>query len=186
MPQEPDLFPIWMFDNTITQAFFLTGTMLSRCSILRFYLRIFTTRDMKWTVWSVLTFIVCTTMACLLVVLFTCHPISASWTLAEIPTAKCINRPIFYYTQAGLFIIIDFLTVLVPMPKLKALCMPTKQKIGVGLMLVIGSAACIVSIYRLHSIYVLQSTTDLTCMFWEYLTILVESLCYSAFLKIHG
>lgn len=59
----------------------------------------------------------------------------------------------------------DLLTISVPMPKLKSLRMPLKQKIGVGVMLVIGSGACIVSIYRLHSISVIQANTDLSCMF---------------------
>lgn len=165
VPLEPDFYPIWMLDDLLAQVFFVLGTTLSRCSILLFYLRIFTTRDMKWAVWSSLTLVISIGVSCQIVILFTCNPVSAFWTLAEMPTATCINQPAFYYAQAGLFIVIDLLTILVPLPKLKALRMPTKQKVGVGVMLVIGSAACIISIYRLHSIFVIQSSSDLSRMF---------------------
>lgn len=164
VPLEPDLYPLWMRDDLLTQVFFILATVLSRCSILLFYLRIFITRDIKWTVWLSLTLVISTGVACQSAILFSCYPVSASWTLSKVPTARCINRPLFYYAEAGLFIVLDFLTVLIPIPKLRALRMPMKQKIGVGVMLVIGSGACIISIYRLHSIAVIQSTIDLTCM----------------------
>lgn len=106
---EPEYFPVWMLDDLLTQVFFVAGTTLSQCSTPLSYLRIFTTRDMKWAIWSSLTLVICTGLACLLVVLFTCTPISASWPLAELPTAKCINQPLFSFAEAGLFIIIDFL-----------------------------------------------------------------------------
>lgn len=164
VPLEPDFYPIWMFDDFLTQVFFMLAVTMSRGAILLFYLRIFITRDMKWAIWSSLVLVISIGTSCLFVVIFSCDPVSASWRLADIATAKCINRPMFYYAVAGLFIVMDLLTISVPMPKLKSLHMPLKQKIGVGVMLVIGSGACIVSIYRLHSITAIQASTDLSCM----------------------
>lgn len=164
VPLEPDFYPIWMLDDFLTQVFFVLAVTMSRSAILLFYLRIFITRDMKWAIWSSLALVVSIGTSSLFVVIFSCDPVSASWRLADIPTAKCINRPVFYYAVAGLFIVMDLLTISVPMPKLKSLRMPLKQKIGVGVMLVLGSGACIVSIYRLHSISVIQADTDLSCM----------------------
>lgn len=163
VPLEPDFYPIWMLDDFLTQIFFVLAVTMSRGAILLFYLRIFITRDMKWAIWSSLVLVFSIGTSCLFVILFTCDPVTASWRLADISTAKCINRPAFYYAVAGLFVIMDLLTISVPMPKLKSLHMPIKQKIGVGMMLVIGSGACIVSIYRLHSITAIQASTDLSC-----------------------
>lgn len=165
VPLEPDFYPIWMLDDFLSQIFFVFAVTMSRGAILLFYLRIFITRDMKWAIWSSLALVVLIGTSSLFAIIFSCDPVSASWRLADIPTAKCINRPVFYYAVAGLFIVMDLLTISVPMPKLKSLRMPLKQKIGVGVMLVIGSGACIVSIYRLHSISVIQADTDLSCMF---------------------
>lgn len=165
VPLEPDFYPIWMLHDFLSQIFFTLAVTMSRSAILLFYLRIFITRDMKWAIWTSLALVVSIGTSSLFAIMFSCDPVSESWRLADIPIAKCINRPVFYYAVAGLFIVIDLLTISVPMPKLKSIRMPLKQKIGVGVMLVIGSGACIVSIYRLHSISVIQTDADLSCMF---------------------
>lgn len=66
----------------------------------------------------------------------------ASWRLEYVATASCINRPIFYFAQAGLGIFTDVATVLAPVPLLRTLQLPTTQKIAVAVMLTMG-ALCV-------------------------------------------
>jgi hypothetical protein len=79
-----------------------------------------------------------------------------------VTTAKCIDRPVFYFCQAAFGIFTDLATVLCPIPVLRDLKMRRKQKIAVGFMLTMGGFVCIVSIIRLQSLYVLLTQADLT------------------------
>mgnify|MGYP001497319025 CR=1 FL=1 len=58
-------------------------------------------------------------------------------------TAVCINRPVFYFAQAGLGIFTDFATLAAPLPFLWKLQMPVRQKIGVSAVLMMGGFVCI-------------------------------------------
>lgn len=53
-------------------------------------------------------------MASVLANVFSCSPIAKSWDLA-ITKGSCMNRPAFYFANAGLGIFTDFATVMVPM-----------------------------------------------------------------------
>ncbi|KFY05489.1 hypothetical protein V492_08506 [Pseudogymnoascus sp. VKM F-4246] len=92
-----------------------------------------------------------------------CTPIRATWEV-EFATAvgNCINRPMFYFAQAGLGILTDFATVIAPMLIMWRLQLGLKQKLGVGGVLTTGGFVCVISIIRLYSISVLLRSTDLT------------------------
>lgn len=107
-------------------------------------------------------FTVSYSLASVLVNVFSCKPVSGSWDLALATTAVCINRPVFYFAQAGLGIFTDFATLAAPLPFLWKLQMPVRQKIGVSAVLMMGGFVCIVSIIRLLSIKTLLDSTDLT------------------------
>jgi hypothetical protein len=104
-----------------------------------FYLRIFPTKAVKIAVWVLFAFTEGYSLASVFVNIFSCNPISGSWQLEAAAVAVCINRPVFYFAQAGLGIFTDFATVLLPLPVLKTLQLPLKQKIGVAIVLVMGA-----------------------------------------------
>ncbi|KAI0131883.1 hypothetical protein BJ170DRAFT_679781 [Xylariales sp. AK1849] len=162
VPLQPDLFPNWMLPNVIAAILFCAATGLAKGSILLFYLRIFSSKSMKIAIWSTFGFTLSYSFASSFVNVFSCNPIVGSWRLEESLTAICINRPAFYFAQAGLGITADIATVVVPLPELKALQLRAKQKIGVAVLLTIGAFVCVISIVRLQSLYTLLNDANLT------------------------
>ena len=117
---------------------FCAATGLAKGSILLFYLRIFPGRYIVIAVWSLFAFVIGYSLAGVFANIFSCAPVSASWVLAEVPTAVCMNRPAFYFAQAALGIFTDIATVVVPMPLLHGLQLRTRRKIGVAVVLTLG------------------------------------------------
>lgn len=52
----------------------------------------------------------------------------------------CINRPALYIVTAGLGILSDLVLLVLPMPMILRLQMPSRQKAGLVLLFTIGSA----------------------------------------------
>ncbi|RGP81189.1 hypothetical protein FLONG3_726 [Fusarium longipes] len=144
VPFSPDLFPNFSLNNLLAAIFFCAATGFAKGSILIFYLRIFPMKSARILIWTAFAFIIGYSTASVLVNIFSCNPIRGSWDPAFIATAKYI------------------LTVLIPLPWLKTLMLPKKQKIGVGVLLTMGASVCIVSIIRLQSLNVLLHDPDLT------------------------
>ncbi|KXJ87893.1 hypothetical protein Micbo1qcDRAFT_112990, partial [Microdochium bolleyi] len=156
------LMPHWSFDNVMAAIMFCAATGFAKGSILLFYLRIFPTRNMRWAVWLAFTFVLGFSAASVFVNIFSCKPISGSWELVASATAVCIDRPVFYFAQAGLGIFADVLTLVLPLPMLRTLQLPMKQKVGVAVVLTMGAFVCVVSIIRLQSLNKLMTDADLT------------------------
>ncbi|KAL2067081.1 hypothetical protein VTL71DRAFT_1505 [Oculimacula yallundae] len=156
------LYPEFLLHNVLAAIFFCAATGFAKTSILLFYGRIFTSRSFKRNIWVLVFFVAGYSFASVLVNIFSCKPISGSWELSLAATAVCINRPVFYFAQAGLGIFTDFATLAAPLPFLWALQMPIKQKIGVSVVLIMGGFVCIVSIIRLLSLKTLLVSSDLT------------------------
>ncbi|PVH80998.1 hypothetical protein DL98DRAFT_560006 [Cadophora sp. DSE1049] len=156
------LYPNFLFSNVLAAIFFCAATGFAKASILLFYGRIFPSRTFKFIILSLVVFTVSYSLASVLVNVFSCKPVSGSWELSLAATAVCINRPVFYFAQAGLGIFTDFATLAAPLPFLWKLQMPVRQKIGVSAVLMMGGFVCIVSIIRLLSIKTLLDSTDLT------------------------
>lgn len=158
----PELYPNFGLYNLLAAIAFCIATGLAKGSILLFYLRIFPSKKMVWTVWTLFAFTIGYSFACGLVNLFSCNPVAGSWKLEYATTAICINRPVFYFAQAALSIFTDITTVVCPLPVLRTLRLPFKQKIGIAVVLTMGASVCVISIVRLYSLYVLLTDADLT------------------------
>lgn len=156
------LYPNWRLNNVLAAMSFCAATGLAKGSILLFYLRIFPNRGMFVATWAAFAFTLAYSVASVLVNLFSCHPVSGSWKLEESLTAVCINRPLFYFAQAALGITTDFTTLVLPLPMLKSLRLPWKQKIAAAFVLSTGAFVCVISIIRLKSLFKLLTDPDLT------------------------
>ncbi|KAG9253094.1 uncharacterized protein F5Z01DRAFT_174234 [Emericellopsis atlantica] len=157
-----DLFPHFNLSNMVAAIFFCAATGFAKGSILLFYLRIFPAKAAHVAVWTAFAFTIAYSFTSVLVNIFACDPIKASWDFEAAKTAKCINRPVFYFAQAGLGIATDVITVLIPLPWLKSLKLPTRQKFYVAIMLTMGAFVCVISGIRLQSLKVLLNDPDLT------------------------
>lgn len=112
---------------------------MAKTSILLFYRRIFPSKSFHWVVWGLIAFTSGYSAASVFVNIFSCSPVQASWEL-EFATVKgnCIDRPVFYFAQAGLGILTDFATVIAPMPVMWGLQLGLKQKLGIAGILTTG------------------------------------------------
>ncbi|KAJ5745064.1 hypothetical protein N7520_010246 [Penicillium odoratum] len=147
--------------NLIAAIVYCAATGFTKCSVLIFYLRIFPSRKFHTAVWSLVLIAAGYSFASVLANIFSCTPIAKSWD-STITTGSCMNRPVFYFANAGLGIFTDFATVVVPIPWIRRLQMPMRQKMAVCGILVIGCFVGIVSCIRLATIYFLLKSTDLT------------------------
>ncbi|ODM21008.1 hypothetical protein SI65_04061 [Aspergillus cristatus] len=148
-------------ENMIAAIFYCAATGFCKVPVLVFYLRIFPSRSFHIAVWFVVFIAMGYEVGSALANVFACTPIAKSWDVT-IAGGSCMNRPVFYFANAGLGIFTDFATVLVPIPWLWKLQMPMRQKIAVGAILTMGCFVGVVSCIRLSTLYILMNSPDLT------------------------
>ncbi|KAL2840661.1 hypothetical protein BJY01DRAFT_16514 [Aspergillus pseudoustus] len=156
-----DVSPMFMKLNLVAAIIYCAGTGFLKVSVLLFYTRIFPSRNFHTAIWVLVFIAAGYNIASVLANVFSCNPIAKSWDLS-ITRGTCMNRPVFYFANAGLGIFTDFATVLVPVPWLRRLQMPLRQKVAVGGILAMGCFVGVVSCIRLSSLYTLQNSNDLT------------------------
>jgi len=94
----------------------------------------------------------------------------------------CLNN--IAVSQAVLNIVTDGVIILLPIPTIHALHMPLKQRITVGCILALGSAACIASIVRVAYVRAMVENPDFTftqcsAAVWSLLEMNLGILCNS-------
>ncbi|KAJ5098292.1 hypothetical protein N7532_005293 [Penicillium argentinense] len=155
------LTPSFMKLNVIAAILYCAATGFTKCSVLVFYLRIFPSRNFHIAVWTIVFIAAGYSVASILANILSCSPVAMAWDLT-ITEGHCMNRPVFYFANAGLGIFTDFATVIVPIPWLRRLQMPLRQKVAVSGILAMGCFVGIVSCIRLATLYQLMNSTDLT------------------------
>lgn len=116
--------------------------MLAKLSLLLFLYRIFKVdTKFRYTTWIVGTIIVLWSVISVLLSIFSCRPLTASWNLAERLNPKTVCNPeiytvINYYGFCN--IITDFALILMPMPLLYHIHMGTAKKIGTACVFATG------------------------------------------------
>jgi hypothetical protein len=109
-----------------------------------FYRRLSPQRWWKWSVYSVFFLVAGYNLAILLVVLFGCTPFKKSWDLT-ILEGSCVDRGAVYVCTAALGILSDLVLLVMPLPMILQLQMPRRQKAGLVVLFVIGSALVILN-----------------------------------------
>ncbi|KAL6229391.1 hypothetical protein BDW75DRAFT_249807 [Aspergillus navahoensis] len=156
-----DLSPMFLKLNVVAAIMYCAGTGFLKVSVLLFYMRIFPSRNFHIAIWVLVFTAASYNVASVLANVFSCNPIAKSWDVS-ITHGSCMNRPVFYFANAALSISTDFATVLVPVPWLRRLQMPLRQKIAVGCILAMGCFVGVVSCIRLATLYTLLMDDDLT------------------------
>lgn len=90
------------------------------------------------TVWATLIFISGYTVGIFFALIFACDPIAMSYDVT-ITSGTCINRPSLYIATAVVNIISDVFLFCLPLPIVFKLQVPTRQKIGLILIFLLGS-----------------------------------------------
>ena len=115
--------------NLASAIIYCLSILFIKLSILLLYLRISPDRKFRTAVYSVIVVVVGYNLGSAFTNLFSCTPIARSWDLS-ITSGSCINRPIFYFVNAGLNIGTDFAMLTLPIPMLWNLQLPSRQKAG--------------------------------------------------------
>lgn len=110
---------------------------LAKFSILLLYLRIFLSKGFRLVTMTVIGWMICHTIAFVIVVSFQCTPVDAVWDIS-VP-GKCINSQAFVYAAAGFSILEDIVIMLLPIWELKGLKLDLRKRIALGFMFALGS-----------------------------------------------
>jgi hypothetical protein len=100
-----------------------------------------------------------------IVVVLTCSPVSAYWTLSATPQ-KCINEKAHLLAGGVINTFTDFLVFFLPLPTVLALQMPRRQHVILSILFDAGGIVCIAGIVRIIYAYKTTSTFDRTYGLW--------------------
>jgi hypothetical protein len=122
----------------VDESFYLVILLLTKVTILIFYLRIFPRRWFQVSAKLILVFVVLSGVVILLLQILQCLPVAYNWD-KTISGAKCLNVNALTYTHAGITITQDLLILVLPLPELASLQLERNKKIGVILMFQVGA-----------------------------------------------
>ncbi|KIW24041.1 uncharacterized protein PV07_09780 [Cladophialophora immunda] len=137
------------------------GLFLVKDSILYQYLRFFVERRYRLAAWILIVFICVAGVTFILTSCFSCWPVAYYWD-KSIKGGHCVDLMAFWFSFSGFNIVTDLAVWVLPMPVLKSLQLPRKQKISLIAVFALGGFGCITAILRLHALYIASISTDLT------------------------
>jgi hypothetical protein len=124
----------------IISSTYISSQAFVKISICCLYLRLSPKRTLRLSVYVVVSFVVAYSFSSILVIIFACNPIAATWDLAleVLPTTTCIDEPAAYIAQAGINIFADLVILILPMRTIWGLQLPLRQKISVSSVFAVG------------------------------------------------
>jgi len=124
--------PFWA--SILVYCLSLTFT---KVSILLQYLRVFTTKQFRVFCWALLGFVAVYSTWSVFASIFECMPVAYFWD-KTIKGGHCMNQYAVYFTGAAVNIVTDFAIIILPMPVLRRLNLPLKQKRALMLVFALG------------------------------------------------
>ena len=112
---------------------------LTKTSICLLYLRIFSTVDklkFRRVVYCFMAYVLLYAFASIMATIFQCVPIERVWN-KKVP-GSCINLTAFWYANACANIIGDIGIFLLPMPVIRSLNLPRREKWGLTMVFALG------------------------------------------------
>ncbi|KAK3718219.1 hypothetical protein LTR37_005334 [Vermiconidia calcicola] len=131
-----------------------------KLSILLQYLRVFPQDKFRTACYVLMAVIVAYSCGTVFSAVFACTPVAYFWDRSL--DGSCVNQTAVWFANASINIVTDICTAILPLPVLKSLPIPTKQRYALMVVFSLGGFTCIVSILRLQSIYVVSQTKDIT------------------------
>ena len=117
---------------------YIIGIAVLKLSILLLYLRIFgINRRFKIACWCLAAFILCYTIVGVFLSIFQFSPVRGSWDVT-IDAVENVDTRTLTTTLAALNVVSDFLTLVLPMVLVLRLKIPTKQKVQLTLVFLLG------------------------------------------------
>ncbi len=124
----------------ISEIAYFTALGFIKISFLLFFLQIFPDKKFRRFVWFVIYFQLASMVAFGFAATFVCTPISFAWKQWDGEhTGACINNNVLAFTHAAHSIVVDFVTLSLPITQIWKLHLGLKKKIGVLLMFSVGA-----------------------------------------------
>ncbi|KXT03951.1 hypothetical protein AC578_9298 [Pseudocercospora eumusae] len=137
------------------------GLTSTKISILLQYQRIFPQKTFRIANWTMMGIVVCYALWRFFSAIFACVPVQAYWDIT-IVDKTCLPRATVSFASAGLNIATDIAITMLPLPLLKNLELPKRQKRILMAVFGLGGVVCIISILRLYAIYVVWDSKDVS------------------------
>ena len=138
---------------------YLVAAILPKLAILSMYLRIFTTRSYRMSVYVLAAVLIMAFLAGGLTGLLGCRPLAFFWD-PTIPGGHCININAFFRWISLPNILTDIAMLILPQPLIWTLQITRNQKIGLTLTFLTGSLGLVASIIRFTTFFQNNAISD--------------------------
>ncbi|KAF7957211.1 hypothetical protein EAE96_002801 [Botrytis aclada] len=159
---------IWFKGLVSNYVFWVSATAATQLSILFFYIRIFgVKRWLRNTLYVAVAIISGWWISAFISEVTACIPLAAAWT----PGLKgtCINDEEICTAVGMMHVVFDFLILLLPIPIIWRLQMPTWSRVTVSLLLSVGVFASVCSILRMACLINLGDNPQDKTVSWLYM-----------------
>ncbi|KAF3388811.1 hypothetical protein F1880_003651 [Penicillium rolfsii] len=156
----PAIYKMQMLCFWASVPIYQTSLIATKMSILLQYRRVFSTPRMR---------LACNLLMGLLAVYGTwtivsawanCVPLEKFWN-PNVP-GFCFDKKALWFSNSAIHILTDILILIYPMPVLKSLQLPKRQKLALMAVFALGAFVLITSVLRLRSLLVISNSTDPT------------------------
>lgn len=150
-----------------------------KISIMLQYRRIFSSSGVQKLTMIMLVFETCWAITLSVLLPLVCTPVVAFWDRSVEGT--CLNQLAIWYVMASVNLVTDFIIFSMPLPVIKSLQLPRKQKLMLTFVFCLGFLTCIISIYRMQTLKLAARTGDATwdntaAAVWSYLELAIGVL----------
>lgn len=157
--------------------------ILSKLSILAFYLRLSPQRWFRVITFSLMGAAACYVMIYTFMFIFRCDPVEKGW-YNMIETGSCMDSKTIMTVLSVLNIVMDVMTLMLPIPVIMKLNMRLAQRISIILIMSSGVFVCAIAIQRTVQMIGALTSTDYTWditeqFYWSYLEVNAGILCAS-------
>ncbi|OAX85058.1 hypothetical protein ACJ72_00559 [Emergomyces africanus] len=145
---------------------YFSALISTKISLHFFYLRIFPKRSFRIAIYVVMGITLAYGIVFILVSVFQCSPIKSAWLRWDgTAPGHCNNINMQSWTSAGFNIILDLVTLALPLRELSQMDLWRKKKIHICIMFTVGSFVTVVSILRLRTLLQFAKSSNFT---WDY------------------
>ncbi|KAL5584177.1 hypothetical protein FOVSG1_015528 [Fusarium oxysporum f. sp. vasinfectum] len=158
------------------------ATCLVKTGILFQYRRVFALPTIQRITLYGIIFMVAWTVVIAFLNILVCVPVAKFWD-SNLP-GRCLDPLTIWYAVAGFNLVTDIAIFCLPLPVIKSLNLPQRQKIMLFAIFSLGFFTCVISIYRIRTLKTAASTKDpnwdnVDAAIWSFLevTIAIITAC---------
>lgn len=145
----------------IGEANYFVAVALIKLSILFIYLRLSSNNFFRVFIYIMMGVIVSTGIAFFVACLLQCTPMNKVWQ--PMVEGYCYNPTHLFFANAGIDLVQDLIIYLMPVHMLWKLKLPTKQRLGLIFIFIVGGFVVITGAIRIKSLTFATVSADPTC-----------------------